>query len=224
MPICPFASWRPVQNHSGPMSAHLGNILHVQEGNGSLAGFFNNPNANASSTWWCAKDGTLEQYVDSDNRAWAQAAGNDTYNSVETEGFVAEPLTDAQVATLARLYAWGHDTYGWPYQEANQPGEAGFGVHYMGGQAWGGHPCPGPTRAGQRPAILAAAQGTPTTGDDMTPDQAKQLNDVWQALTNTDAAKDSTGKPMAMHWTVGYIWSAIQRVEAKLDAWMAKHP
>ena len=52
------------QNHGGNMGAHLGVILHVQAGNGNLAGWFNNPAAKASSTSWVSKGGALEQYVD----------------------------------------------------------------------------------------------------------------------------------------------------------------
>src|ERR1035437_6310062 len=108
--LCPFANFRPVPNHSGTMNAHLGMVLHVQVGNGSCYGEFMNPSSQASSTWWVSKAGVLEQYVDSDLMAWTQAAGNGTYNGVETEGFPTEPLTTAQVNMLARLYAWGHPT------------------------------------------------------------------------------------------------------------------
>jgi hypothetical protein len=138
------------------MGAHLGLILHVQEGMGGLQGWFNNPTAQASSTFWVAKGGALEQYVDADLTAWAQAAGNGQYNSVETEGFHGEALTDAQIQTLAKLYAWGRQVYGWPLQLADSPGQPGFGWHGMGGNQWGGHPdCPGVQRQAQRHQILA---------------------------------------------------------------------
>ncbi len=145
MTICPLAAWRPVQNHGGNMAAHLGLILHVQEGLGSLQGWFNNPNSQVSSTFWVAKGGALEQYVDADWNAWAQAAGNGQYNSAETEGFHGEALTDAQIQTLAKLYAWGQHVYGWPLQLADSPGQAGFGWHGMGGLSaviMGHHPGP----------------------------------------------------------------------------------
>lgn len=166
--LAPGATLRPVANTAGDrMAAQLGLILHVQEGNG-LAGLlatFNNPAAQASATWWVGKDGTLVQLADDPHiRMWAQGSGNSSYCSVETEGYTTEPLTDAQVATLGRLYAWGHAELGWPMQLAEAPGQAGLGTHAMGGAAWGGHPCPGPIRIGQRPAILAAA-GIPTSND-----------------------------------------------------------
>lgn len=144
------------------MSAHLGLVLHVQEGNGGLSGWFNNPASGASSTWWVSKTGALEQYVDADICAWAQGSGNSTYNSVETEGFHTEPLTAAQESTLAALYAWGATTYGWPLVLAETPGARGFGWHGMGGSAWGGHTgCPGDLRKSRRGPILAQI-GTPT--------------------------------------------------------------
>jgi len=157
--IVPFANWRPVPSHSGLMVAHQGLVLHVQVGDNSCYGEFSVPANQASSTWWVSKTGVLEQYVDSDNAAWTEAAGNFTWDSVETEGFPTDPLTDAQIATLARLYAWGVETYRWPFLLAETPSETGFGWHGMGGAAWGGHfGCPGDLRKSQRAQILVAAE------------------------------------------------------------------
>lgn len=215
--IYPAATWRPVGNHSGPMSAHLGLVLHVQVGNGSVYGEFTNPASQASYTWWVSKDGTLEQYVDADETAWAQAAGNGTYNSVGTEGYVEEALTDAQCQTIAGIYRWGHDRYGWPYTLAEAPGQPGFGWHGMGAPAWGHAACPGDIRKAQRPHILDLAQNQ---GDDIMfgPDQEKQLNDVWMALTAKDAAKDDNGTPQTDHWAIGNILALLRRIAAKLGA------
>lgn len=161
--ICPFATWRPVPSHSGPMTAHRGLVLHVQVGTSSCYPWFAIPANQASSTWWVGRDGTLEQYVDADMAAWAEAAGNSQWDSVETEGEPTDPLSDAQVATLARLYAWGHGIYAWPYQTTDDTAGTGFGWHGMGGAAWGGHTgCPGDLRKAQRTRILTLAQ-TPST-------------------------------------------------------------
>lgn len=158
MAITPFSTWIPAVNFGGPMSAHLGLILHVQEGNNSPIGWFNNPAAPvASSTWWVSKTGAVQQFVDTSNAAYAQGAGNATYNSVESEGFATEPLTVAQIDALATIYAWGMANYGWPLALANAPGQGGLGTHGMGGAAWGNHPgCPGTIRANQRQDILNA--------------------------------------------------------------------
>src|SRR5580765_278338 len=109
MAVCPFATWRPVVNHSGTMSAQLGLVLHVQQGNGSVFGEFQNPASQASYHFWVSKAGVLEQYVDTDSQAWAQIAGNSSYTSIGTEGVVEEPLTDAQMAQIAKVYKWGAD-------------------------------------------------------------------------------------------------------------------
>lgn len=165
MAIVPFAIWRPVPSHSGTMQAHQGLVLHVQVGNGSCYGEFDVPANQASSTWWVSKTGVLEQYVDSDLAAWTEAAGNFTWDSVETEGEPTESLTTAQVNVLARLYAWGVGAYGWPLAVTDDVNGRGFGWHGMGGAPWGNHPgCPGDLRKAQRQLIvnLAAQIVNPT--------------------------------------------------------------
>lgn len=207
MSIVPFANWRPVPSHSGAMSAHLGLVLHVQVGNGSCYGEFSNPNNDASSTWWVSKTGVLEQYVDSDEAAWTEAAGNFTWDSVETEGEPTEALTDAQINTLARLYEWGVQTYGWPLALTDDVNGRGFGWHGMGGVAWGGHyGCPGDLRKAQRPAILAAAGGQPTPTPTPTP-LPPEVNDMddntfirWCYITLLARPVDAAGFSANMGW------------------------
>ena len=163
----PGAVWKPLsRNYSpGARTAQLGLILHVQAGNGELSGWFSNPSAQASSTFWVGKDGTVVQYMEAGtDKSWAQAGGNGLYDSVETEGQPTEKLTDAQVTAIAALAKWEHDTYGMPYTVINTPGARGFGWHGMGGAAWGGHTgCPGDLRKAQMPQILALAQKGDTT-------------------------------------------------------------
>ena len=160
---CPFATWRPVANQSGPMAAHLGFVVHVQVGTGSCYGEFNNPAAQASSHFWCAADGTLEQYVDTDFIAWAEMSGNGSYISCETEGDVTTPLTGAQLKTLAHLYQWLHVVHGIAFQVCDHGGQGiTTHCHYPSGDpdpAWGDHLCPGPLRLAQVPVILAMARG-----------------------------------------------------------------
>lgn len=161
MAVTPFSTWRPVSNRGGAMSAHIGLVLHVQEGNNSPYGWFSNPQSQASSTWWVSKSGVIEQYVDTSTAAWAQGSGNATWNSVETEGYVAEALTDAQLRGVAQIYSWGAQQYGWPMRVSDSPSTGGLGTHGMGGQAWGGHGgCPGATRAAQRQQIITIASGS----------------------------------------------------------------
>lgn len=159
---CPFATWRPISaNHGGPMRAHVGLVLHVQVGYNSLFAYFNNPKTQASSHFWAAKDGTLEQYVDTDLTAWAQAAGNPTYLSVETEGLDTEPLTLDQVEIVAALLDWSAGVYGFPIAGPVAHGASGFTPHCnpdgTPDPLWGNHSCPGKIRLGQMPEIVARA-------------------------------------------------------------------
>lgn len=157
----PGTNWRPVQNCTPHGSIEQrGLVLHVQEGNNSIWGWFNDPAAEASSDFWVSKAGLIEQYVDTGvDRAWAQAAGNAYYASVETEGYPDEPLTQAQIDGVARIYAWGHTTFGWPLVVIDSTTEHGFTWHGAGGTAWGGHfDCPGNVRKAQRQQILDRAQ------------------------------------------------------------------
>ena len=178
MPWMPGAVARPVPSHSGLMVAHNGLVLHVQVGDGSCYGEFSVPANQASSTWWVAKSGLIEQYVDSDYAAWTEAAGNSTWDSVETEGFPTEPLTPAQITSLSQIYIWGRQQYGWPLALTDDPNGRGFGWHGMGGVAWGNHPnCPGDIRKGQRSAVLllAGAAPAPTPTPTPTPNGATDM-------------------------------------------------
>jgi hypothetical protein len=142
----------------------LGLVLHVMEGTleGSDAWFRRvpvAPDTGSSAHFGLAKDGRLWQWVDTADKAWAQAGGNDSYVSVECEEKVGDTLTAAQLAALVRLVQWMHDRHGMPLVLANKPGDRGLGYHAMGGVAWGNHPCPGPLIIAQRQAIIRAAQG-----------------------------------------------------------------
>lgn len=81
----PGAVWKPLPRNFNPgaRTAQLGLILHVQAGNGELSGWFSNPSAQASSTFWVGKDGTVVQYMEAGtDKSWAQAGGNALYDSV----------------------------------------------------------------------------------------------------------------------------------------------
>jgi hypothetical protein len=161
------ATWRPISNNfSGPMGTIIGLCLHVQEGNGSLYGWFNNPNAEVSAHLWCGKDGTLEQYLDPPaQKAWAQANGNPNYISIETEGFVGEPLTDAQMLAVASILSQASTAYSFPVTGPVAHGQPGFTQHCnpngTSDPSWGNHFCPGPIRLGQMPNIITMAHGSP---------------------------------------------------------------
>ncbi|MFF7358572.1 MULTISPECIES: N-acetylmuramoyl-L-alanine amidase [Streptomyces] len=156
----PGAAYRPVRNfHPNGVREHRGLVLHVQDGNNSPFGWDNDPASQASSDFWVSKSGVIEQYVNTGvDYAWAQAAGNPYYASVETEGHPNESLTDAQVEGVARIYAWGRDEWNWPLVVVDSTTAHGLTYHGIGGDAWGGHTgCPGELRKAQRSRIIARA-------------------------------------------------------------------
>ncbi|MFF9787211.1 peptidoglycan-binding protein [Streptomyces nigrescens] len=165
----PGAQWRPVPNCTkGGQDAVYGVVLHIMQGTlwGSDS-WFRNPSAQASSHFGVGKDGTILQWVDTADRAWAQASGNRTWISIEHEGKSGESLTAAQIAADGKILAWAHKTHGVKLQIADSPTGRGLGWHGMGGSAWGGHTaCPGTPIKNQRDEILkaAGAGGSPGGG------------------------------------------------------------
>jgi hypothetical protein len=158
----PGAAWiGPTPNQRvGGMSEHRGLVLHIQDGTeeGSEA-WFKNPDSQASSHFLNPKSGGLRQLVDTDDRAWTEAAGNAYWVSIENEGLGGDALTPSQIENCAQLLAWLHRTYDVPLQSTDDPNGAGLGWHGMGGAAWGGHyDCPGEPVKAQRGQILARAQ------------------------------------------------------------------
>jgi N-acetylmuramoyl-L-alanine amidase len=158
----PFALWRPIPvNYSpGGMEAYDGVVLHVMEGtiDGSDS-WFRNPQAQASAHFGTGKDGRVYQWVDTADKAWAQAEGNPRNISIENEGNAGDALTAAQVERVAEILAWAHQVHGVPLRINDDPASQGLGWHGMGGAAWGGHVgCPGDRIKAQRLAIITRAQ------------------------------------------------------------------
>lgn len=179
MALCPFANWKgPVPNRSvgGMKRPLLGLILHIEEG--SEAGtdsWFHQSEAQASAHFGNPKSGKLDQWVDTDDKAWAEVSGNPYWISVENEGHSGEALTASQLENVAQLLAWLHTTEGIPLQITDAPSSAGLGWHGMGGDGWGGHlSCPGDPIKAQRPTIIARAQQilSGTSGPAPTPQPA----------------------------------------------------
>ncbi|MFD9357926.1 N-acetylmuramoyl-L-alanine amidase [Streptomyces sp. NPDC060031] len=141
----------------GEREGQSGLVLHVQEGEGSLHEQFSVPGAKASAHFWVGQDGLTEQYVSVHDRAWGQRAGNGAWSSVETSGFKARPLTEAQLEAVARIYTWGVEAHGWPLAVSDRPDQPGLGTHEMGGAPWGNHACPGSLRTAQRTEIIRRA-------------------------------------------------------------------
>ena len=127
------------------------------------------PKAYASSAHFGnPKSGPLEQFVDTNDQAWAQGTGNTRWISVENEGFSGNSLTESQLSNLAQLMIWLNQTEGVPFQLADTPTGSGIGYHSMGGKAWGDHRmCPGDSIIAQRQQILDLANQILTTVPDV---------------------------------------------------------
>lgn len=97
--------------------------LHVAVAEWSSLHSYFNVKGRPDSHFYVRKDGTVEQYVDTDFQAYADLDGNDATISVETQGGVTnpngEPWTGAQVEALAKLYAWAVRTHGIPVKMAS---------------------------------------------------------------------------------------------------------
>jgi len=192
----PAAIWKPIDEQYLPgtrMVAFNRVNLHVAVSEAaSLLGYFNTP-GKPSSHFYVRKDGTVEQYVDTDYRAEADYEGNDTTISVETQGGVTdaqnEPWTSEQLTALAHLYAWAIATHGVAAKLAttSRLGEESWGLssHRLGidpyrvpdGMRYStkyGKTCPGDTKYRQVPDVFALATGNPPQADQPAPAPVSQ--------------------------------------------------
>jgi hypothetical protein len=143
-----------------------GVVMHTMVGN--LPGtdsIFMESSYEASAHFGIAQDGEIIQWVSiTGGEAWAEETGNPNWYSIEhaDDGDPGNALTSEQVNSSAQLVELLSRVGNFPLVVSNSVSTEGYGVHYMGGDAWGGHSCPqnldgsGP-RAGQRAAILATA-------------------------------------------------------------------
>lgn len=156
----PQATWMPIPgNHTTGGNSPRLVIVHTMEG--TLAGtdsWFRNPQARASTHFGVGYNGTTYQWVDTKNRAWANAGANGYSISIENEGKGSEPFTAAQIEANAAIYAWAHKTLGIPLQYASSHSGSGLGYHRQFPQwSLGGTSCPGTKRIEQIPQIMKRA-------------------------------------------------------------------
>src|SRR5580692_2611490 len=160
----------PSPNYASGMavpSGVMGVVMHTMVGQlaGADAEFMNGSNQ-VSAHFGIGQDGEIIQWVDTlgGDVAWAEMGGNYNWYSIEhaDNGDPTTPLTQAQMNSSAQLVELLSRVGNFPLQVSNSTGTEGFGVHFMGGAAWGGHTCPDvpPTRVRslQRQAILAIAE------------------------------------------------------------------
>lgn len=193
----PGATWLPIDLSSknyapGGMGTIRMYVPHIAVSYSPLHDFFNtykaDPLKRSSAHGWVDTDGTSEQYVSLDDRAYAVGNWNPYAISWESAGVPGTPLTDAQIDVHARnlvaLRAMGH-----PIDLAvnhDDPNGSGVTPHCILG---GGHTCPNSgDEMANRPGVIEAqydqivARATALeNGDDMTPDEVKTA--VGEALT-----------------------------------------
>ena len=157
----PNARWRgPVPNKvQGGMTNHRLFVVHIQEGTESgTDAWFHNPSSEVSAHFGNPKTGGLDQWVDTDDRAWAEASYNTVGVSLENEGNSGDSLTPSQLENAAQLLAWCHTTHGTKVQVTDNPYGEGVIGHGELGSAGGNHPdCPGSPILAQRQAIVNRA-------------------------------------------------------------------
>lgn len=157
----PGATWRPLSiNHTKGGNRPRVVILHIIVG--TLAGadsWFRNPRSKVSAHFGVGKTGTLYQWVDTADRAWANAGANSYSISIENEGDVGDALTEAQLNRCAEILAWAHRTHGVQVRVNNDVNGSGLSYHRMS-SSWslGGTACPGDRIIAQRGEIVRRAQ------------------------------------------------------------------
>lgn len=183
----PKARWRPVARYqsggrvcraASPKQRRV--MLHTAVSNGaSLYGLFSQ-SGTATSHFYVAKDGDVEQYIDTRYQSTAALQGNRDSITIETwdggqaafNGGRSPRWTDAQMGSLADLLAWCHREHGILLAQLpdSKPGRNGVCYHRQGvdpwrvagGEQWSksrGKICPGPARIAQIPDLIAAARG-----------------------------------------------------------------
>lgn len=171
----PNAVWKPLpENKSEPRLKATMVALHSAVTNGtSLFAYFAREDVKVESHFYIRKDGTVEQYIDTDRQADAQREGNDNCISVETwDGGHPDttPWNTAQIASLVQLIVWCHKTHGIPIITATGPNGKGVGYHTQFRPDWArdGRTCPGVIRVPQvgyviRKAALVVTPGRPVS-------------------------------------------------------------
>lgn len=223
MNVCPGAIYQPIS------AAQFGGRARRRKGRGFIGhvAVSESQNLRPSSTaadwhFYIPRVGpNFYQYVDLDFVAYAQLEGNADLVSAETQGGVhgpdTEPWSPFQVATLAHIFKYLHDSESVPLRlmASSAASEKGFGYHRLGIDPWRlpntqkwsssrGKLCPGAAKIAQAPQVVALAAGQ-QEGDDMpsfddvihwtNPETGKPLDNTFAQLlvwTNWYAGKTNT--------------------------------
>jgi hypothetical protein len=188
--LCPFARHRLIpesysQGRINPRVLIFHQAVSTAE---SLYGYWTSPGVELESHFYVYKDGSLDQYVDTEVRADANVEANGFAVSVETwdNGGSDEPWTDAQLATLTRLAAWVSEVHGIPAVVPSGPYGSGIGWHNLYPDEWAGGPraCPGNHRIAQvrNHIIPTVAAGGGWQEEDMQADERAALFRIKEIL------------------------------------------
>lgn len=203
--------WKPLERNFTDEKRRRtdGVILHVAAGEAhSQFGWFSNPKARASSHYYVRKDGSVEQYIDTDKISWCSKNGDQRCVSIETQGLAHDAWTDEQMHTLAHLCAELAGKYGFPLRkmQSSSRSERGVGYHSLGvpadysqlnaqvsqtgGELWSGavgKECPGPQRVQQVDDVIdRALQISKNGGDDEDMLKEEERNWLNKAATGAD--------------------------------------
>lgn len=160
MALCPFAVKKLITPGSNdPRITPTQVILHVAVSEGaSLHEYFRDRSGGIESHFYVRRDGTVEQYRDTDYEADANYTANCRAISIETQGMGDGEWTPAQLKSLKRLIAWAKAAHGVPLRPCPSHDEPGVGYHVMFGAPGPWTPvaksCPGPDRVRQFNEVL----------------------------------------------------------------------
>jgi len=166
-------------------------------------------------------DGVVFQWMDTDRLADANRHANDFAVSIETSdgGDENRPWSPKQLDALIRLIGALCDHHSIPRRVVTDPFDAtgGLGWHVMFGAPGPWTPraktCPGPVRIAQLkntvfPAVMGQETPLIAQEDEMTEEQARQLNAIFQGLTVQGTASPEE--------TVNLMFDRIKKIEAAL--------
>lgn len=163
----------PNRYNSGFADHGKGVVFHTEDGfeAGTIATFMS-PASKASAFFAVGADGATTQFlpVGQGYCAWAQAAGNDEWRSIEDADGThpSVPLAGPQMAAFAQILEACSAYDGFPLQITDDVNGTGLITHGDGGIAWGGHfGCPGDVRKAQRPVLIALAKQIRSQGATM---------------------------------------------------------
>lgn len=157
-------------------------VLHVAVSESdTLAGWFNNPRAAASSHFYVRRGGVIEQYIPIDKISWAGVRSDQRAISIETQGMGHGEWTVAQLEAMAEIIAFCRIKYsaipvrlmtsskrsekGIGYHRLGVPGtraQKALGRSLTGGELWSGAVgkiCPGFDRIKQMPKLVSLVAG-----------------------------------------------------------------